>query len=265
MFVNDPDHFDQHFLVDDSVIDSFIETSCFNTDDIVVEIGPGKGVLTKLITKKVKKLYCIELDSRLKPYLDDICKSNDNVEVIYSNVLDIDIPVCNKIVTALPYSIIEPFMNKMIKTNFEELIMIIGSKFASSAEQNEISYLSLLTNCFFEFEKVLDINPNSFNPPPRTMSAIIKLKPKKRESNRVYSFFKKMYLLNHKKIKNGLTESFIFSGDCKTKNEAKRILESMNLSEEILETKFEVCSNEQLLLLYNAIKSYYNDKYDDLS
>ena len=87
-FSLDPDHFDQHFLVDNNIINKFIDISNLNMNDIVVEVGPGNGVLTSLIAKKVKKLYCIELDIRLKAYLDKICSENKNVEVIYNSVLE---------------------------------------------------------------------------------------------------------------------------------------------------------------------------------
>lgn len=252
-FSLDPDHFDQHFLVDNNIINKFIDISNLNMNDIVVEVGPGNGVLTSLIAKKVKKLYCIELDIRLKAYLDKICSENKNVEVIYNSVLEVNIPKCNKLVTALPYSIVEPFMSKMINTDFDELIMITGNRFASSVENNEINYLSLLTNCFFDFEKIIEISPDSFNPKPRTVSAMIKLKHKTVEDNKIYLFFKNMYLLNHKKIKNGMIESFIITGYCSTQREARELIDSMNIPEDILETKFEVCSNEQLQYLYNAI------------
>ena len=259
-FSLDPDHFDQHFLVDNTVINKFIDVSNLNMNDTVVEVGPGNGALTNLIAKKVKKLYCIELDVRLKVYLDKICSENKNVEVIYGSALEVDIPKCNKLVTALPYSIVEPFMSKMITTDFDELIMITGNRFASSVESNEINYLSLLTNCFFESEKIMEISPDSFNPKPRTISAMIKLKHKTKEDNKIYSFFKNMYLLNHKKIKNGMIESLITNNYCSTQREARELIDSMSIPEDILDTKFEVCSNEQLKYLYNIVSKFIEER-----
>ena len=255
-FINDTDYFDQHFLIDDKIINKFIDISQFNSNDVVVEIGPGNGVLTNIIAKKVKKLYCIELDVRLKKYLDEICKKNKNVEIIYSSVLDIEIPKCNKIITSLPYSIVEPFMHKMIKTDFEELFMITGNKFAKGVENKEITYLSLLTNCFFDFEKVMEIEPTSFNPMPHTLSAMLKIKHKE-EKNKIYLFFKNMYLLDHKKIKNAIIESLIQIGYVNTQRESRNIIDSLDLSSDLLETKFEVCSNEQLMVLYKKIEKLF--------
>ena len=95
-FINDKDKLDQHFLIDSNVINKFIEVSSLSKEDNVLEIGAGKGVLTKLIAPKVKKLYVIEKDIRLKPYLDGI----PNCEVIYDNSLEVVFPKVDKIITS---------------------------------------------------------------------------------------------------------------------------------------------------------------------
>lgn len=259
-FLNNSDHYDQHFLKNNDIISTFINISNLKDNDIVVEVGPGKGIITEKIAPKVKYLYCIELDTRLKPFLDKICKKYDNVEVIYNSVLNTFIPKCTKIITSLPYSIVEPFMNKMLKCQFNELIMITGSKFAENVLNNEINRLSLMVNCFFETEKIMDISPENFYPSPRVMSAMIKLTPKIELENDLYLFFRKMFLIRNKKIKNCLVESLIFTEFCVTQREARNIIESLNFSKELLETKFEVCSNEQLFELYNDVKVLYNGK-----
>lgn len=259
-FINNSDRFDQHFLINNDILSKFIETSNLNKDDIVIEVGPGKGTVTKEIAPRVKKIYCIELDTRLKPFLDDICKRYDNIEVIYNNVLDTYIPKCTKIITSLPYSIIEPFMNKMLKCQFEELIMITGNKFAENVMNNEITRLSLMVNCFYDFEKVMSITPDNFYPNPRVMSAMVKLKPKDVLENETTMFFRRMFLMRNKKTKNCLVESLITVKFCSTQREARDFVENMNLSEELLETKFEVCSNSDLLKLYNIIEELFNEK-----
>ena len=203
-FINDPNYYDQHFLINENVIEKFIEISNLNKDDIIVEVGPGQGILTKKIAPKVKKVYCIELDTRLKTFLDEICNEYKNIEIIYNNVLNTFIPKCTKIITALPYSIVEPFMNKMLKCEFDELIMITGKRFAEKVMKKEINRLSLMVNCFFEFEKIMDITPDNFSPRPRVLSSMIKLKPKKNLTGFNDIIFKRLFLMKNKKIKNGL-------------------------------------------------------------
>lgn len=265
-FINDSDRFDQHFLCDENVINKFIVSSDLNENDIVVEIGPGKGNVSEKIVKKVKKLYCIELDKRLEPYLSALAMKNKNVEIIYGNALDVFIPDCDKIITSLPYSIIEPFMYKMIKCKFENLIMITGNKFAQNVAEKKVTRLSLLTNCFFNSYIIDTIPPTCFKPQPRVMSAMIKLSHAYEENLEYeFLFFRYMFLLNHKKIKNALIESFIkFDkkfGNELTQRESKKIVESLNLNCELLETKFEVCSNEQLEIIFDVVKELLYDTH----
>ena len=253
-FYNDSDLLDQHFLIDENVINTFVEKSNLSKSDIVVEVGPGKGIISEKIASSVKKLYCIELDNRLKIYLDKLCDKHKNVDIIYDNVLEVEIPNCDKLITALPYSIVEPFMYKMVRSNIVELVMITGSKYANSVLNNDITYLSLLTNSFYEAEKIMDVVPESFSPKPRVMSTMIRLVLKKDISKKDL-IFQNMYKLNHKKIKNCLIEAFINSGVCETKRQAREIVNKMNLNDDILDTKFEVCSNKQLEEVYNGVES----------
>lgn len=246
-FKNDSNYLDQHFLVDEKVINEFIKICNLKNTDIVVEIGPGKGNITKLIKPKVKSLTVIELDNRLDEYLNKI----PNINVIIGNVLEVDIPKCDKMITSLPYSIIEPFIYKLIKTDFKELYMIMGSNYVNSVINKEITNLSLLTNTFFDVEYYFDIKPDSFNPKPRVLSSVIKL-TKKSYFNELNLFFKTMYELDDKKIKNALMESFIKVKGI-TKKESKEIVKELNLDEIILNKKFSTISNEELKIVYKKL------------
>ena len=170
MFENDSDYLDQHFLIDDSVINKFINICNLNKEDVIVEIGPGKGNITKRIIPKVKDIILIEKDIRLKEYLDKL-----EAKVIYDNVLNIDIPKCDKIITSLPYSIIEPFIYKLVNSNFKEVYMIMGSNYINNCLNKEITNLSILTNTYFNIEKYFDIPKEDFYPMPKTLSSVIKL------------------------------------------------------------------------------------------
>ena len=247
MFKNDSNFLDQHFLNNENIINKFIDICNLNKEDIVVEIGPGTGILTKKIEPKVKTLTVIEKDERLKEYLDAI----PNINIIYGNVLDVNIPKCNKIITALPYSIIEPFIYKLTKTSFKELYMIMGSTYVNNVVNNEITNLSLLTNTYFNAEKFFDIEPTYFNPQPKTLSSVIKL-IKKEKFSKLDLVIKKLYELNDKKIKNALMESLIIINKL-TKKESKEIISSLNINENILNKRFNVISNEELKELYNKL------------
>ncbi len=249
----------QHILIDQEIINFWLRNSNLNKDDIVVEIGPGKGNITSLIAPKVAKLYCIELDERLKPDLFKLKEDNPNIELVFGSALDVFIPKCDKIITSLPFSIIEPFIAKLIRCEFNEAIMIVGSKFANSVINKELTYLSLLTNSFFKTEKLLEIMPDAFLPKPRVMSMMIRLIPlEEREIKDLTELiFRLMFKYPSQKIKNALMESLIkakaYQGEVLTKKMSKERLKALDIPNDILEKKFEVCTNEELKILYNEI------------
>lgn len=251
-FKNDSDYLDQHFLIDQKVINKFIDVANFSKKDVVVEVGPGSGNLTKVIAPKVKALTCIEKDERLSTFLDKI----PDIKVIYGDVITYDLPPCDKIITSLPYSIIEPFMYKMTKTNFKELYMIMGSTYVNNVLNKEITNLSLLTNTYFNLEKIMDITPESFNPKPKTMSSMIKIIPK-REFTKEEIIIKYLYELDAKKVKNDLKEAFIKYYHF-TKKESLIIINNLNIEENILNKEFRLLSNEELKIIYQKIFSYFN-------
>lgn len=247
-FNNNTEYLDQHFLINEDIINKFIDICNLSKEDIVLEIGPGKGVLTKIISTKVKKLYVIEKDIRLKKYLDKI----DNIEVIYDSCLDIDFPKVDKIITSLPYSIIEPFIYKLINIEFKELYMIMGKSYVDNVLNKEINNLSLLTNTFFDIEKYIDIKPNDFYPAPKVYSSIVKLNHKK-ELTKIDRIFQNMYKLDDKLVKNALLESLIIVNNW-TKREAKEYIVNLKISNNILNTRFKLIDNNSLKELYCKIR-----------
>ena len=255
MFENDTDYLDQHFLIDEKIINDFVNYAMINKDDEVIEIGPGKGNITKLLLDKAKKVTVIEKDERLIPYLLELKKKHSNLEIIHGNVLDTYIPDCDKIVTSLPYSIIEPFINKIIKCKFKTLTMIMGSNYIEEVMNKSNNKLSLLTNSFFNVEKLEDIEPSSFEPSPKTLSGIIKLSPLKldkiKDKNKY--IIRQLFFYRNMKIKNALKEAIISYENC-TQKAAKEKISKLNIEEFILEDKMETISNSNLEKLIDYIK-----------
>ena len=246
-FKNNTNELDQHFLVSDVVINKFIEASNLTKDDVCLEIGPGKGTLTKIIATKVKKLTVIEKDNRLEEYLKEI----PNINIIIDDAIKAPWPKVNKIITSIPYSIIEPFIKKLTKENFDELIMMMGKNYCMNALDKKITYLSLMTNVFFNIEKITDVPKEAFNPAPRVTSCLVRLTPKK-ELTKIEELFQNIYNLDHKKCKNAIIESLIIR-DNLTQKEAKEIVNNLNINENILNKPFSLIKNEELETLYNKL------------
>ena len=260
-FKNDTNHLDQHFLVDKGIINTFIDYSDIKSTDKVVEIGPGKCEISDVVARRANHLTCIELDERLEPYINKLKNKHKNVDVIYGNALEVFIPECDKIISALPYSITEPFIEKLIRCQFDSATLIVGKKFADNVINKNINKLSLLTNSFFIVEKIIDVAPDAFNPKPRVMSSIIRLTPIKREhlNNSFKKFiFRELFFYRDRKLKNNLMEALIefvkLHDKQLTKKESKNIIDGYNLPEEMLDKYIENLSNEEFQLLYNALK-----------
>ena len=117
----------------------------------------------------------------------------------------------------MPYSIIEPFINKLVKCEFKEIIMITGNNYANNVLENK-NKLALLTNSYFKFTKIMEILPESFNPKPRVLSALIKLE-KKEPDDLLSKIFKNLFYYQDKKLKNALTYAY---------NQQKELSEFLN-------------------------------------
>ncbi len=259
-FINDINYLDQHFLVDKSIINTFIDASNLRIDENVVEIGPGKGEISDTIARRVNHLTCIEIDRNLEPFINVLKDKHDNVDVMYGSALSVYIPKCDKIISALPYSITEPFIEKLLRCEFDEAILIVGKRFADNVVEKKLNKLALLTNSFFRVEKIMDIGPDAFEPQPRVMSSMIRLTPIKREEL-THSFkkfiFRELFFNRDRKLKNNLMEAlieFVKLHDKKlTKKESKSIIDGYKLPKEMLNKRMENLSNEEYELLYDKL------------
>ena len=81
----------QNFLINSEVMENIVQSSDITKDDMVIEIGPGLGVLTKYLLEKAKKVVCIELDTKMVKILQDRFSEYDNIEIINTDVLKINL------------------------------------------------------------------------------------------------------------------------------------------------------------------------------
>ena len=245
MFKNDTNLLDQHFLVDKDIIKLFIDSCDIKKDDIVLEIGPGKGVLTKYLNELASKLIVVEKDIRLIPYLKDY-------NVIYRDILYYDIPKVNKIVTSLPYSITEPFIYKLLDVNFDKLIMMCGKNFVDNLDDNNTK-LSIMCNLYFNYKRICDVTPDSFDPKPKVMSSLIEMTIKDDSKLSKKEIITKMlFKYRYMKVKNALKEILI-KLDNITQRQAKDIIATYNIDEVILNKLFDELSNKEVLELIKSI------------
>jgi 16S rRNA (adenine1518-N6/adenine1519-N6)-dimethyltransferase len=209
----------QNFLIDKDVAYREIEYANVKSDDVVLEIGPGNGILTKILAKKAKKVIAIEIDkkyiTKMKYFLPD------NVLLIHDDALKTDfesIPKFNKIVSNLPYQISSPMTFKFLNYDFFHAVVIYQKEFAERmvARFGDKKYSRLSVGIYYKSETdILEYLPRyCFDPIPKVDSCIVKIKPRKNPVFKVYDenlFFEITTLLfNHrrKKIKNILNSKY---------------------------------------------------------
>ncbi len=179
----------QNFLKDKSVLQNIIDGADVNGDDIVIEIGPGRGALTNYLAKSAKEVYCFEIDESLRVDLDEVQKNYENVHIQYIDFLKLDFKafleqnniVNYKVVANLPYYITTPILMKLYDDggDFESITVMVQKEVADRllASENTKSYgaLTVLTNLICDVSIVCEVKNTCFYPVPKVDSAVIKL------------------------------------------------------------------------------------------
>ena len=178
----------QNFLIDEVALNRIIELINPKNEDHFLEIGPGRGALTKRLSDKAKRLDAVELDQDLLLSLKLI---NSNKLFIHNeSILNFDVDRIIeyekiRLVGNLPYNISTEIMLWAFDSlkQLEDMHFMFQKEFGErlSAEPNNKSYgrISVLTQYLTELEKVLYLEPSSFRPKPSVESVFIRFKPKK--------------------------------------------------------------------------------------
>ncbi len=238
---------DQHFMVDKKVLRLIIKESQLKKDDLVLEIGTGKGALTRLIASKCN-VCAVEKDAELADAL--IAKTYDNVNVVNGNILDLITELdYTKIISNIPYSISEPLLKKLIRCNFKLAVLTIGKRFYELMLSEK--KVGIVSRCFFSISHIRDVSRNAFYPSPSTSSTLVKLEPRK-TSDPKEELLKKMALLDQKKVKNIILKNFEKS---KTKRELRELLKNDLKIKKLTEKHFWALSNQEFYILMKFLKT----------
>jgi len=179
----------QNFLVDHNIARKIISSAELSPEDIVLEIGAGKGILTGKIASQVKKVIAIEIDKKLCSFLPEELKNYKNVEIIEGDFLKLDISrfltsgfrSSVKVIANLPYYITSPIIVKLLKMKgwSEAIFMLqreVGERIAASPGGKDYGALSILVQYHCDVEKQFNVSRNVFRPKPDVDSIVIKLK-----------------------------------------------------------------------------------------
>jgi 16S rRNA (adenine1518-N6/adenine1519-N6)-dimethyltransferase len=202
--------FGQHFLIDLSVASREVGYAKLTNDDIVLEIGPGLGVITRLLAQKAKQVIAIEIDQRLVDKLKTALP--ENVTLISGDALSIDfqtLPRFTKIVSNLPFEISSPITFKFLESSFSRAILIYQKDFAERLValpgKKEYSRLTVGVTYKAHCRILEDVSRSCFSPAPKVDSSIVELTPREKPlfnvENEWFFFELTKQLFNHRRKK----------------------------------------------------------------
>ena len=169
----------QHFLIDERVAHRHIEFADIAAHDVVLEVGPGLGVLTRLLARRAAKVVAVEADRRLARALAAIA---DNVEVIQGDAVRVPLPGFDRVVSNLPYQISSPITFRLLEMPFERAVLMYQEEFARRlvARPGDDGYSRLSVKAFVRArsEIVERVPRSAFWPQPKVDSAIVLLEPR---------------------------------------------------------------------------------------
>lgn len=180
--------FSQNFLINLKAAKRIVDYLDLKQNDEVLEIGPGKGVLTRFLLEKAKKIYGVELDRNLCKYLEEKFKDKENLEVINQDILKfnlykiIDKGEKLKVIGNIPYRITTPIFEYLIQNReFIDLAILtvqkeVAKRICAKPGTPDWSPLSIGIQLFSNPEILFTLKPNSFYPPPKVDSAVIRVK-----------------------------------------------------------------------------------------
>lgn len=209
----------QNFLKDKNIIEKIANSINPTQDDLIIEIGPGAGALTKELVKKESDVICFEIDTRLKDILEQI--NNNKLTIIFKDFLVVNINDYidqNKyknlyFVGNLPYYITTAIINKIVKESnpYEITIMVqkeVADRFNAKPGTKDYGSISVFLQYNFDIEKVCNVSKTCFEPVPKVDSSVIKFKRNKKiianDEEKFYKLVKDSFTQKRKNLRNNL-------------------------------------------------------------
>lgn len=189
--------FGQHFLASPAVAQKIVDAAGVATEDAVLEIGPGRGILTDLLAERAGRLVAVELDRNLARELAARYQGRSNVRIVQGDFLEVD-PLSLGLagtertlaVANLPYNVSVPILEKLlappaagqaVPVFFAKLVVMVqrevAARMAAGPGSKDYGALSVFIQAKAGVERLFDVRPGSLVPPPKVVSTVVKLWP----------------------------------------------------------------------------------------
>ena len=223
----------QNFLINEEVVNNIVDCSNITRQDLVIEIGPGLGTLTKYLLEKAGKVVCIELDTKMIKILQDRFALYNNLEILNDDVLKVDLHSLikvnkekenlktAKIVANLPYYITTPIIMKLLEEglDLESITVMIQKEVADRIiaipGKKNTGAITYSVYYYSEAEAILEVPKESFIPAPEVTSKVIKLNIRKEppvkpnDKEKMFKIIKNSFTQRRKTLLNSLVNTKI--------------------------------------------------------
>lgn len=208
----------QNFLCDDIILNKIANSCEVLNSDLIIEIGPGKGALTKKLKQKNAQVIAFEIDERMKPILSSL---EDNLtKVIYNDFLKIDLDNILKeykynklfVIANIPYYITTPIIKKLLKIdNIQNIVLLVQKEYAERVTAipctKQYDSLTVYLQSHYKITKLFNVKNTSFSPAPKVDSAVIKFEKNNLKIENEEKFLKLVddsFRFKRKTLKNNL-------------------------------------------------------------
>ena len=211
----------QNFLKNKAIVDKIATINTDTCRSLVIEVGPGGGILTKELANNYKNVLAYEIDDSLKDELNKRISSFSNVDIIYKDFLKVDISEDIKkydydklyFISNVPYYITSPILVKLIesKINFNKITMMVqkevGDRYSAKVGTRNYGAMSVILGYLFDIKKEFLVSKNNFVPIPKIDSVVISFMPRDREEldfDKFRIFINDAFRHKRKTLKNNL-------------------------------------------------------------
>lgn len=173
----------QHFLMDEEVLEDMLKAAKIGQEDLVLEVGPGLGVLTKLLAKQAGQVLAVEKDDTLKQVLKAQFGKQKNVQIVYGDILKLDLAKYvtqkYKVVANLPYYATSPIIQYFLHQNLrpESLTLLVQKEVGQNmvAAKGRLNLLALAIKLYADVSLVRQVPAKAFFPAPKVESVVVHL------------------------------------------------------------------------------------------
>jgi len=218
----------QHFMVDASYRQRIAAVVDLRPEDLVVEIGPGRGAMTELLAERAREVVAVELDTVLAEQLRKKFATGSPVEVLQADILAVDLAeLCRHhgaersfVFGNLPYYITSPIIHHLF--TFRDFIRAmalvvqheVAERLVAAPGRREYGYLTVFTQLFSQQRILLALPPGAFAPPPKVQSTLLEFQMRERpllpkaQMERFLQFVKRCFAQKRKNLPNNLAGSY---------------------------------------------------------